>query len=134
MPIKKIVLFVLLSLFLGGCAIFNPLKNQGEPRFIDYFFMDKDGNKITKAVLGKQKFVYMVLLTENAIGEKVTIDLQGDLSNFIYKGTFLNDKMHFKIRHNKEKLRLDIYDDKNKKHKRLKKKALKGLKKKKILL
>ncbi len=127
---RKGIVLILLSLFLGGCSVFKPFKNQGEPRFIDYFFEDKEGNKITKPVSPKQKFVYMVLLTENAIGEKVTLDLEGKAIGFIYRGTYLNDKMPFKIRYNKEKLRLYIYNYKNKRHRRLKEKAMKRLKKK----
>ncbi len=125
---KRKILFVFFALFfLGACSVFKPVKNQGEPRFTGYFFEDRDGNDITGEIVSpKQKFVYLVVLSENSIGEKVDIDLDNPI-DYIYKGNYLTDKMHFKIRHNREKLKLYIYDRKNKRHRRLKEKAMKKL-------
>ncbi len=96
------VVFLIAVFFLTSCSIFKPVKNQGEPRFLGYYFSDRDGNKITGQVSPKQKFIYLIVETENAIGEKVTIQMdEKSETDYIYKGRYLAEKLRFKIHKDK---------------------------------
>ena len=132
--IKKIVahqkmhmlIALTIMMCLNSCALLKPVKNEGEPQFKDYYFTDKDGNKITGSVTPSLKYIYLNIITENAIGEKVNLNLDDDETeiDYIYKGTYLSEGLSFKVRKDVEKVKLHIYDDGKKKHRRLKEKAL----------
>ncbi len=127
---KRTIILLLLPIFLGGCSGFQKaVKREGEPRFIDYYFTDKYGKKITQQVSPKKKFIYLVVITENAIGEGVTLTMnEKSETDFIYNGTYISDKIHFKIKNNKQKLKLDIYNRKKRYHRYLKEKSMKSKK------
>ncbi|PIE99602.1 MAG: hypothetical protein CR965_02065 [Paludibacter sp.] len=122
------IYLLLMSLFFGGCSVFKPLKNQGQPEVIDYFFTDEQGNKIDAYSISpkEQKYICMMIITKNLIGTEVTLDIEQDEaieSGFICKGKYVNKSIRFKIRKNKEKIKLFIYDPENKRHVRLKEKS-----------
>jgi hypothetical protein len=124
---KKLQRLLLLTLLLSlnSCALFKPVKNEGEPQFKDYYFTDKDGNKIEESVKPSMEYIYLNIITENAIGEKVNLNLDDDETeiDYIYKGKYLNEGLSFKVRKDVEKVKLHIYDDSKKKHRHLKEKA-----------
>ncbi len=130
---QKVTITLLLTILisLNSCALFKPAKNEGEPQFKDYFFTDKEGNKITGSVKPSLKYIYLNIITENAIGEKVNLNLdQGETeTDYIYRGEYLNKGLSFKVRKDVEKVKLHIYDADNKKHRALKEKAMKAAKK-----
>jgi len=116
---------------LNSCSLFKSVKNEGDPQFKDYYFTDKEGNKITGSVSPSQGYIYLNIITENAIGEKVNLNLDDDETeiDYIYKGTYLNNGLSFKVRKNIEKVKLHIYDAAKKKHRDLKEKAMNATKK-----
>lgn len=123
---NNVVFIFFLSLFFVSCSVCKPIKNQGEPRFTGYHFIDKDGKKITGSVTPEQEYIYLVVLSENAIGEKVTIDMDKNTeTDYIYNGAYVSEKLRFKICNNEQKLKLEIYNSNNKRHRKLKEKAMK---------
>lgn len=123
---NNVVFIFFLSLFSVSCSVCKPIKNQGEPRFTGYHFIDKDGKKITGSVTPEQEYIYLVVLSENAIGEKVTIDMDKKTeTDYIYNGAYISEKLRFKICNNEQKLKLEIYNSNNKRHRKLKEKAMK---------
>lgn len=123
---KSNVLFIFfLSLFSVSCSVCKPVKDQGEPRLTGYHFTDKEGRKIKGDVNPAQEYIYLVVLSENAIGEKVTIAMDEKAeTDYIYNGAYVSEKLRFKICNNQQKLKLEIYNANNKRHKRLKEKAM----------
>ncbi len=125
---KHIILtaMFLLLMFLSACTSIP--KNGGKTEFIDLYFEDAKGNKITQAD-SNDEYVYLVLISKNGIGKKATLSLDehDDGMEFIYKGTYLvqGNDITFTIRKNKQKLKLYYYNPKNKRHRRIKEKAVK---------
>lgn len=122
---NTLIALVFLLLF-SSCALFKPIKNQGDPQFKDYYFSDKDGNRIEGSVSPSLGYIYLNIITENAIGEKVNLNLDEDETeiDYIHKGKYLNKGLSFKVRKDVEKIKLHIYDGQNKRHRRLKEKAM----------
>ncbi len=124
--IKVTILLFLLPLFLGGCSIFKcSTKKEGKKRIIDYYISDKDGNRISK--IQPPNYFYLVVVSENMIGEEATISIEEEDEEvgYIYNGIYLGDKIHFKfkIKNDKQKLKLYIYNPQNRYHRYLKEKA-----------
>ncbi len=125
--LKKIVLIVVLFPLLGSCSIFKKSVKKEEKRIIDYFISDRHGNRISKINPRKEKYFYLVIISENMIGEGATLGIEEEDEEvgYIHKGVYLGKEIRFKIRRNKQKLKMYIYDPKNKRHRRLKEKAKK---------
>lgn len=124
---NNLLLAFFLSLFFVSCSVCKPVKNQGEPRLTGYHFTNKDGKKITGSVTRAQEYIYLVVLSENAIGEKVTIAMDEKTeTDYIYNGAYVSEKLRFQICNNEQKLKLEIYNSDNKRHRRLKEKAMKN--------
>ena len=125
-PKMNIHLILTFLLSLNSCALFKPQKNQAEPQFKDYYFTDKEGNRIEGSVRPSMKYIYLNIITDNAISEKVNLNLDNDKTeiDYIYKATYLNEGLSFKVRKDVEKVKLHIYDAGKKNHRRLKKKAM----------
>lgn len=100
-------------------------KIETEPQFIGYYFINRNNEKIEK-VTTTDKFVFLVIETSNAIGEKVTLTFDEDEGDWIYKNKYIspNSSIGFKIKGDFQKVKFKIYNSKNKKHKRLKEKAM----------
>lgn len=126
MSFKKTNILLFAPLFFIACSSLETI-NKGEPQLMDCFFTDKYGNKISEYPR-RSNYIYLVVLTENSIGEKVTLEMNSKpaKTELIYKGVYLSEKIYFTIHRDKEKLKLDIYNPKNIHHRHLKKKAMKS--------
>lgn len=123
---SSVLLIFCLSIFVSCSSVCKPIKNQGEPRLKGYHFTDKDGKKITGSVRPTQEYIYLVILSENSIGKKVSIAMDEKTeTDYIYDGTYVSEKLRFQICNNEQKLKLEIYNSNNKRHRRLKEKAMK---------
>lgn len=122
MKIKSLVFLVIstLSIFTAKAQE----ENKPEPEFTGYYFLNSKNQKVTK-VTSSEKYVFLVIETVNAFGEWVTLSLDEDDGNYIYKNKYLNTKngIRFKIRKNEQKVKLIVFKEGNKKHQRLKKEA-----------
>ncbi|PID27279.1 MAG: hypothetical protein CR982_05900 [Candidatus Cloacimonadota bacterium] len=121
------VIIQILFIFFVSCTSFQNL-SQKKAKILDFYFTDQYDNRIKEYdPLGiNQKYIYLVLVTENAVGKKVTLEIfdEPEDTGFIYEGKYIYGKIDFKIQQDKQKLKLYIYDEKNRKHRHLKKKAL----------
>lgn len=115
------ILLLAFCTFLSACSVFKTAKNQGEPHFSDFYFMDENGNRVETMSIYK-RFVYMVVYSENLIGETISIKLNDDdtTMNYICKGKLIDNRVDVAIRHNKEKIKLEFFNPKNKRHQRIK--------------
>ncbi len=120
-----IITIWLSAIFLESCSNVNFL-NQGKPHFVDFFFTDENGNKIDSyyAASKNDNYIYLVIITENAIGKEVTLEIDDNDPGFIYDNQYINGKVRFKIEQDEQQLKLYIFDYKNKLHRQLKEKAL----------
>ncbi|MGB0886120.1 MAG: hypothetical protein ACPGR5_06820 [Chitinophagales bacterium] len=99
-------------------------ESKAEPQFIAYYFMNSKQEKLT-TVSYSERYVFLVLETKNAIGEKVTLSLEEDDGDYIYKNKFLTTKnsARFIIKKDIQKIKFIVYKESKKKHKRLREKA-----------
>ncbi len=82
--------------------------DQEEPKIIDCYYTDLEGNKNVELEIGNE--VYLVLKTENMIGELQDIDLSNNKKDFQYKGERLKNDMltNFAINSDLHKIKLKI--------------------------
>lgn len=124
---KQTILFFWCCLVgLNACSVLKSAKNKGEPKIVDFYFMDKDGNRISE-VANTEDFVYMVVHTENILGKEISITLRekddDTAFHYIHKNKLVGDTLHFKIRSNEEKVKLEFLNTDKKRHRRLLEKA-----------
>ena len=114
-------LFLFLLIFSISTAV-NAQK-ENEPFLKEIYFTNKAGEKITGTVSVDEKIVLMVIESENAIGEKVVIKMDED-ENYFYKNKFLGagSSFKFKIKENTQKIKLEIYNPRIKKHEKRRRK------------
>jgi len=62
-----------------------------EPRLIEYHFEDIDENPLEKSKIKIDDFFYLVINSENAIGESITINLDDNFKDFEYNGSPLSN-------------------------------------------
>lgn len=79
-----------------------------EPKLIDCYFTDLDGNKQAEPKTGDE--IYLVLKTENAIGKLIDIDLSDHLKDFIYNEEIIENDIikDFHVTSNLHKIKLKI--------------------------
>lgn len=120
---KNIITIVLLSMSCFAFAQETP-----EPFMKEIYFENKEGQRIEDAVSISEKFVYLVIVSENAIGEKVVLKMDED-EEYIYKRKFLagGSSVKFKVKHDIQKVKLTIFNTNIKKHRRRQAKTLKNL-------
>jgi len=92
--------------FLIGAA--PTVINQEEPEVIDCYYTDLEGNENIELEIGKE--VYLVLETENMIGETRDIDLSNNKKDFEYNGKRLENDMltNFTITSDLQKIKLKV--------------------------
>lgn len=107
-------ILVLLITIMSSAAI---AQNDLEPQFIDFYFTDKAGEKITGSVTVADKLVFLYIITENAKGEDVVLTMDED-EEYFYKKQFLagGSSVKFPVKKDIEKVKLVIYNPGNKKH------------------
>lgn len=126
----KYLAFILLFIF--NVTLISAQENQDKtPEFTGYHFLYKNNKKIPKGTKIKvdEKYIFLVIETKNAHGEKVTINLDEDEGDYLYKGKYLTTKngIHFKVKKDAQRIKLVIYNSSIKRHKRLREKAEKEL-------
>jgi hypothetical protein len=86
---------------------YQAIENE-EPKVLDYYLTDLDGNRINKSKIGEK--VFLNIETKNLIGELLTIALDVKNVDFIYKDEILpNDTISdYKITKDLEKLKLEV--------------------------
>lgn len=121
---KYILLFLISFLSITAFG-----QNKRGPQLTEIYFTNTAGEKITGTVSPDEKIVYMVIKSVNAIGEKVVIKMDED-EDYFYKNEFLGGgtSFKFKIKENTQKIKLEIYNPRIKKHVRRRKK-IEGYKK-----
>lgn len=99
-------------------------KEKPAPEFKELYFTNRYDERITELRV-EDEFVYMVVETANAIGEKVTISLDEEDGNYIYKKKYVsvNHNIEIKIKKNIQKLKFIIYNSSLEKHRKIKEEA-----------
>ncbi|WP_010178293.1 type VI secretion system tube protein TssD [Aquimarina agarilytica] len=77
-------------------------------KVIDCYYTDLEGNEVAEPQIGDE--VYVVLHTENGVGETTDINLSNQAKDFMYNGTFLEDDIirGYIINSDKDKIRLQV--------------------------
>ncbi len=124
---KQFKFLVLVALALVNVTVSAQEKEGPRPEFKEIYFVNRHNERVTELRL-EDKYMYMVVETANAIGQKVTINLDEEDGDFIYKGRYVsaNDDIKLKIKKNIQKIKFIIYNSSLKKHRKLKEKAKKG--------
>ncbi|CAZ95742.1 MULTISPECIES: type VI secretion system tube protein TssD [Zobellia] len=97
---------------LSDLAIKDEQVQIAEPKTVptikDYYITDKDGNRIEKSRIGET--ITLNIITQDMIGETMTIGLNDPTVDFMYKGVVLeNDTLKdLTISKNKEKIELEV--------------------------
>ena len=96
-----------------------------EPFFEEIYFTDKNGERIEGSVTRDMQYVYLVIKSRNAIGEKAKLTMDKD-EEYLYKKTFLagGSSILFPIKSDLQKFKLYIYNPDKKKHVKWQEKAL----------
>ncbi|MCB0510225.1 MAG: hypothetical protein KDC82_05640 [Bacteroidetes bacterium] len=114
-----------LSLFLLLCTFLSYAQEDKEPFFEEIYFTDKKGDRIEASVSQDTKYIYMLIKSRNAIGEKAKLTMDED-EEYLYKKQFLlgGSSILFPIKKDLQKFKLYIYKANKKKHVKLREKAL----------
>ncbi|NQX98228.1 MAG: hypothetical protein HRT73_10160 [Flavobacteriales bacterium] len=107
----------ILLLFIFIITITANAQKDNDPQLKEIYFTNRAGEKITGKVKVADKWVYMVIESANAIGEKVVLKMDED-ENYFYKRKFLGegDSIKILIKKDIQKVKLVIYNANNKKH------------------
>ena len=122
---KKSILFLLL--FIINITV-NAQEEAG-PQIHEMYFTNLDGEKISGTVNPDFGMVYLVISSSNSIGKKALITMDED-EEYIYKKKFLGEGSSIEITINDDihKVEFTIYNPRNKKHVK-KRKKVEGFKK-----
>lgn len=114
-----LILLALLSFFYAFA------QDDKEPFFEEIYFTDKNGTRLEDFVTRDMKYVYMVIKSRNAIGEKAKLTFDED-EEYIYKKSFFagGSSILFPIKQDLQKFKLYIYNPDKKKHVKWRKEAL----------
>jgi len=117
---------VIACILLVSTSTLNAQENNTpDPEFKGYHFENREGEKITGSVTYRDKVVFLVLETANAIGEEVILEFDEKDEDYIYKRNYIvpGKPVSFKIKKNIQKEKFVIYNPNKKRHRRFKKKA-----------
>ncbi len=91
-----------------GNAVAPTTITNTEPEIIDCYYTDLDGKEDTELDIGEE--VFLVLKTENMVGESSDIDLSNNTKDFEYKGERLENDIltDFIIQSDLQKIKLKI--------------------------
>lgn len=100
-------------------------QDDNEPFFEEIYFTDKKGTRLEDFVTRDMKYVYMVIKSRNAIGEKAKLTFDEN-EEYLYKKTFFagGSSILFPIKQDLQKFKLYIYNPDKKKHVKWREKAL----------
>ena len=81
---------------------------EEEFKIIDCFYTDLEGNEVAEPKIGEE--IYVILQTENGIGETTDIDLSDNSKDFIYNGQVLEDDVikNYLINSDEDRIKLKI--------------------------
>ncbi|WP_120752460.1 type VI secretion system tube protein TssD [Aquimarina sp. BL5] len=98
---------------LLGQPVIEREDEDTEPKVIDYYITDLEGNKKPEYEVGDQ--VYVVVKTKNMTGKELTLNLKDKTKDFKYEGEVLpNDRLeNYQIRSNTEKIKLEVIPQQN---------------------
>jgi len=69
-------------------------EDEDEPNFIGHHFENEEEDEIKKEEIEVDDIIYLVIESENAIGETINIDLDDGLKDYEYQGKVIeNDKL-----------------------------------------
>ncbi len=87
-------------------------EEETEPKVVDYFITDLEGNKNPEYKVGD--YIYVVAETENMVGKTLTINLADKTKDFKYEEELLvNDMLeNYSIKSNTEKIKLEVVKQK----------------------
>lgn len=124
---KYTYLVVVLLLTFLETSVNAQEKEKPDPQFKEMYFENSELERVTSRMVDEE-FVYLVIETENAIGEVVNMTVDEEDGDFIYKKTFMsvNYPISFKLKENVQKLKLIVYKDEIKKHRKIKEKTEKN--------
>lgn len=116
---------LVLSFFFLLSSLFAFAQEDNDPFFEEIYFTDKKGDRIEGSVTRDMKYVYLLIKSRNAIGEKAKLTMDED-EEYLYQKKFLagGSSLLFPIKKDLEKFKLYIYNPSNKKHVKLRDKAL----------
>ena len=72
-------------------APYQPEEKKGDPTFIEYHFENANGEKIEQEKIKIDDVIHLIIKTENAEGEKITIDLDDDDLDYKHNGKVLKN-------------------------------------------
>ena len=83
------------------------------PRIIDFYYVRKDKNKDEKLTYGDE--LYVILESQEMIGEKVDLELHKKKIDFMYEGNRLKENTikDYQIRANKDKILMSVIREDN---------------------
>lgn len=118
----------LLSLFTV-ITLFVAAQKENAPQLNEIYYTNTRGEKITGTVSVDEVMVFMIIKSTYAIGKEVLIKMD-EGENFFYDNKFLGGGSSFKIfiTENTQQIALEIYNPRNNKHVR-KRKRIEGTKK-----
>ena len=117
---KKLLLIILLVVSFSAYA-----QEEKEPFMEEIYFTNANGERITGSVSLSDEFVYLNIVSTNAIGEKVVLTMDED-EEYLYKKKFLagGSSVKFLIKEDLQKVKLTIYNPNKKKHVKRRMKSL----------
>ncbi len=71
---------------------------EEEYNFSEYYFEDIGGNKIQQEKINYGQEVYLVILTQNAVGKTITLDLDDERLDYEYQGNLLANDIIYNLR------------------------------------
>ena len=121
--IHQLFLFILL---LFSSISFAQKKDNTlqKPVIKEIYFEDRNNNKIdeNRRITLADEFYYLVVVSTNAQGEKITIKMDEGDEPVIFRGKYIGtyESFNFKIKEDIERIKLTIYNSNIKRHQKLK--------------
>jgi len=83
-------------------------EDEKEPQIIDFYYVDKDNNRNTKLTYGDK--AYLVVESEEMIGETVDLKLNEKMIDFMYEDNRLKENIieDYQIRTDKDKIPVSV--------------------------
>jgi len=128
MKAYSLLLFVIAMFYQSINVI---AQDKPDPSFVEIYFENREGERVTE-VTYSDEYVYMVIVSKNAIGEKFIMELDEEDEDYIYKKKYLStgSRVEEKIKGDIHKIKLIIFNPANKQHIKIRKKYYKKRKKK----
>ncbi len=94
-----------------------------ELKFIDLYYENSNHERM-KGLKKKDRIIYLIIETKNGIGKEVSIEMNEEDPDVIYKNRYITvgDSFNYIIKKDRDRLKFRVFNLKNKKHLRLKRK------------